>query len=465
MNFCKRYIGNKDFYKEVIRLIVPMIIQQGISNFVSLLDNVMVGSLGTEPMSGVAIVNQLIFIYNLALFGGLSGMSIFGAQFVGKNDVSGHRYTFRAKMVFGVFLTVAAVAVFLTKGDKLVLLFLENEVNKAEDITLTLGYAADYMKIAVWGLLPFMVVQAYTGSLRELGETFIPMTSSVVSIFVNLLFNWLLIFGKLGFPKMGVAGAALATLIARFTEMCVILIASHRNKKRFSFLCGAYSSPRVPLALVRQILITGSPLFLNEILWSLGNTFISQNYSTRGLEVVAAYNITGTVWQIFTILMFSLANVVSIMVGQKLGAGEIEEAKDVDRKLLFLSIASHIVLGAVLVLASSFIPLIYNVEPEVRALATSFLRVEGFVLPLQCLVHVIYFTIRSGGRTFITFLFDSVYTWCVPAVLSFFLCTHTALDIVTVYLLVQVADICKIMIGIPILCSGTWAKRIIKDEN
>ncbi len=157
MSFKKKYIGDKAFYKSVIRLIIPIIIQQGITNIVNLLDNVMVGSLGTEPMSGVAIVNQIIFIFNLTIFGGISGASIFGAQFFGVGDNEGVRNTFRFKMIFGIITSAAAIAVFSVFGSSLIMLFLDNEANVDIDVSVTLKFAQDYLAVAVIGLFPFMI--------------------------------------------------------------------------------------------------------------------------------------------------------------------------------------------------------------------------------------------------------------------------------------------------------------------
>jgi len=179
MKLFKNHIGDKAFYKMVIALVIPLVVQQGITNFVSLLDNVMVGALSTEAMSGVAIVNQLVNVFNLALFGGMSGISIFGAQFFGVGDHEGVRHTFRTKMIFGVLVTAVAVVIFLIWGDPLVRLFLENEANAEIDITITLNQAKEYLAVMLVGLLPFMVVQAYAGTLREAGETVAPMKAAL----------------------------------------------------------------------------------------------------------------------------------------------------------------------------------------------------------------------------------------------------------------------------------------------
>ena len=362
MGILKKFIGDKSFYKKVITLIIPIIIQQGITNVVNLLDNIMVGTLGTEPMSGVAIVNQIIFVFNLTIFGGISGVSIFGAQFFGIGDNIGLRNTFRFKFIFCVITTILALSLFIPFGDELVMLFLDNEANKDIDLTVTLGYAIDYLKIAIIGLIPFMIVQVYTSTLRETGETVAPMVASVISIFVNFILNFILIFGFFGIPALGVKGAALATVIARFIEMIYITVYTHKNKFKYIFIDGVYASLKVPMPLVKKIVKTGTPLLMNEVLWSMGTTFVNQNYSTRGLEVVAANNISSTVWQIFSIIMMAMGTAVSILVGQKLGAGEIEDAKDTDNKLIFLTVTANTVIGLLLIACSPFIPLIYITE-------------------------------------------------------------------------------------------------------
>ena len=460
--YLRRYLGDRSFYRMVIALILPIIVQQGVTSFVNLLDNVMVGALGTAQMSGVAITNQLIFVYNLTLFGGLSGAGIFGAQFFGHSDYDGMRHSMRFKLIFGVAATAIAIVLFALRGDSLVRLFLDSEANAGTDVAVTLGYAHDYIRVILWGLPAFMLVQCYAGTLRETGETVVPMVASVCAIFVNLIGNYLLIFGKLGLPELGVVGAAIATVLSRYVELAIVAVYTHKNAERFPFIKGVYRSLRIPLELVRRIAITGTPLLANELLWSLGTTFVNRNYSTRGLTVVAAMNIQSTAWMLFSIIMMAMGNAVSILVGQKLGAGKVEEAKDFDRKLLFFSVVSHIAIGVIVIACAGFIPMLYNTETEVRELATRLLIVAGIALPIHAYIHCAYFTIRSGGRTFITMLFDSVYTWCIPVVLSLLLCRFTALPVATVFLIVQLSDVIKLFIAIPMLRSGFWAKNIIE---
>ncbi|MBE6680344.1 MAG: MATE family efflux transporter [Ruminococcaceae bacterium] len=465
MKLFKKFIGDKAFYKMLFILVFPLIIQQGVTQFVSLLDNIMVGRLGTDAINSVAITNQLIFVFNLAIFGGVSGASIFGAQFAGINDHKGLRHTFRFKMIFGVIATTAAIAILLLWGEPLTMLFLDNETNAELDLTVVTQNARDYLHIMLIGLLPFMIVQVYASTLRELGDTVVPMIASVAAILVNLVFNYFLIFGTFGFPRLEVKGAAIATVMSRYVEMLVVVIYTHLRKSKFKFASGAYRSLYVPGKLVKDIAITGSPLMINEIVWSLGTTFINQCYSTKGTFAYAATNINSTAWNLFCTIMFAMGTAISIILGRELGKGEREKAIDLNRKLQFFNVAVHIVMGGLLVVVAKYIPLLYDVEPEVRDIASGLLVISGITIPMHSLVHGIYFAVRSGGKTIVTFLFDSGYTWAVPAVIAFLLVTFTNLGIVPVYLIVQISDSIKMTIGLIMLKSGFWANTIITKEK
>ena len=458
-----RFIGNKAFYKSVVTLLIPIVIQQFITSFVSLLDNIMVGSLGTEAISAASIANQVMLVFILAVFGGMSGAGIYGAQFFGKGDTDGMRYTFRCKMYFGVLISAAAILVYLFFGESFIAAFLKGESNGG-DLALTQRGGCDYLNIMLWGLPPFALVQVYAGTLREAGETRAPMFAGICAILTNLFGNWVLIFGHLGAPAMGVQGAAIATVVSRYVELLIVASHAHRHTDKYPFFAGSYKSLYVPGSLAMKILRTATPLLINEILWSLGMTFITQFYSSRGLHAVAALNINGTAWNLFSVIMMGMGSAVAIMVGQRLGAGKMEEARDVDRKLIFLTEVIHVIIGVSMVLAAPLVPQLYNVSEEVRDLTRQLLIIAGCSLPIHSFAHVTYFTIRSGGRTVITFLFDAVYTWVIAVPLAFCLTRFTELTITQVYFCVQFVDILKVMIGLIMLKSDFWARNVVNEE-
>ncbi len=478
-NLKRKFIGDKAFYRTLLVILLPLVVQQGFTSFVNMLDTLMVGSLGEESLSAVGVVNQILMVFNLTLFGGLSGISIFGSQFAGKNDVDGMRQSFRAKLYFGAAVLVIGLIVLVTMGDRFIGMFMEGEqsvADSAERVAFALQEGHDYLSIMLFGLLPFILVQCYAGSMREMGKTVAIMVASVIAILTNLVLNFLLIyetremvlFGNavtIWGAGLGVRGAAIATVISRFVEMFIVLIYAHLHQHRYIFLRGAFRNGYVPLSLLKKIAITGSPLLLNEVLWSLGMTFINQCYSTRGMVALAALNITSTAWNLFCIIMFAMGNAVSIMVGQYLGRGDKKGARDVDTKLLFITVVSHVALGLGLMACSGFIPQLFDVSQEAKDLATRTLVIAGLSLPIHAFLHATYFTIRSGGKTFVTFLFDSVYTWAVPAVLAFVLSRYTRADVVTMYFCIQFIDIVKLVIGLFMLRSDFWANNIVADQD
>lgn len=455
-------IGDRSFYKMLLMIVVPIIIQNAITNFVSLLDNIMVGRIGTDQMTGVSIINQLIFVSNLCIFGGVSGAGIFAAQYHGAGNDNGVRHCFRFKMYLCTALTVITLLVLVFAGTPLAMLFL-NDSNDPARVASTLRYGQQYLQIMLWGLLPFALSQAYGSTLRETGETALPMRAGIIAVFVNLALNYILIYGKLGFPALGVRGAAIATVVSRFTELAIIVFCGHTNQNKYRFLRGAYHSLCVPLPLVKQICIKGLPLLINEALWSLGVSTITRCYSLRGLDVVTALNITSTVSNLFSVVFLAMGNAAAIIIGQVLGSGNGKLAKDYVWKLLFFAVVCSVVTALILCGCAPFIPLIYNTESSIQALATRLLIACACSMPLLSFMHCCYFTLRSGGKTVITFLFDCAYTWVVTLALAYTLVTFTEMNIVAVYFCVQMSDILKCILGFILVKKGIWIHNMVAE--
>lgn len=402
-------LGDRAFYRHVLMVVLPIIVQNTLTNVVSLLDNVMVGQVGTLPMSGVAVVGQLLFVYNLAIWGSTSGAGIFGAQFYGRGDMEGVRHTFRFKLLVSTAITAAAIVLFLAAGTPLIEAYISADTSPA-DAAATLGYAQGYLRIMLVGLIPFGLTQCYAGTLRESGQTVLPMKASMLAMVVNFVFNALLIFGLGPFPRLGVAGAAIATVLSRFVELGIVVVGAHRSTDRYPFLQGVYRSFAIPRTLVKSIFIRSMPLLLNEMMWGSGQAVLLQCYSVRGIQAVAALNICNTIAQIFNEVFLSLGNATAIVVGQELGADRLTGARRTAWRMLTLSLASCVVMGTALAVCAPFIPRIYNTEESIRLLATELIRMAALCMPLYGFSNCEYFTLRSGGKTFITFLFDSCFT-------------------------------------------------------
>ena len=460
----KKYVGDRVFYKSLLSVAIPVAIQNSITNFIGMLDNIMVGQIGTEQMTGVSIVNQLIFVFNLCIFGAVSAAGLFGAQFFGKGDHEGVRHSFRFKLLITAVILAVAIAIFWLLGEPLIGLYL-HEGSETGDLALTMQNGKEYLAVMIWGLVPYALAQIYSTTLREIGHAMPPMFAGVAGVLVNLCLNYVLIFGKLGAPVMGVKGAAIATLISRFAELGIIILWTHLHSQKCEFIKGAYRSMRIPTSLVKRILVTGFPLMLNEMLWAMGMSVLLQCYSYRGIAVVSAINISNTVLNTASVLYLAIGTAISVLIGQRLGAGEREEAKDAAWKMILFSVFMGVLGGLVVAVVAPFFPMIYNTTHEVRGYATSFMFSVAAAMPLAAFVNATYFVLRSGGKTFVTFLFDSCYVWCVNVLLALILARFTSMPVAWVYFCCHMIDAIKCVIGGVLVKKGIWITDITGMEG
>ena len=462
----KRYIGDRAFYSRILAVALPIIIQNAITNFVALLDNIMVGQLSTAQISGVTIVNNnLMFIFNICMFGAAAGAGIFTTQFRGSGDNEGIRYTLRFKVILCAVLAVIAGFAFYFMADPLVGLYLtgDGDPQLAAD---TLAAGRSYMYMMIWGMLPFAITNAYSSTLRECGKPKVPMTAGIIATFVNLVLNYVLIFGHFGAPAMGVRGAALATVISRYVEVVIVMVWMHTHTEDCPYAKGLFRSLYIPGKLLRSIITKGMPLLLNEFMWTIGMALVNQCYSTCGLDVVPAMSISSTIYNLAAVVFRSLGNVVGIFMGQMLGAHRpTEELMDTNRKMTALAAFSGVVFGAVVLSLSGVFPMLYNTSDEVRQLATKTIIISAVLMPLQAYSFPVYFTLRAGGKTVVTTLFDCGAIWFLYLPISFLLSRFTGLPFLVIYAACNCTDLIKCIVGTILIRSGTWIQHLTGPEK
>ncbi len=456
----KKLIGTRNFYKKVIMLTIPIMVQNFITNFVNMLDNIMVGRTGETQMTGVAVSNQLIFVFNLCIFGAISGAGIFSAQYYGKGDNKGVANTFRFKVLCCLVLTTLGILLFTFGGETLISFYLKGE---ATAVAETMTAAKNYLFVMLIGLIPYAVSQCYSSTLRETGRPVLPMVAGIAAVVINLVFNWLLIFGKLGFPKLGVVGAAVATVLSRFVELLIVVIATHTSKQKSPYIIGVYKTFKIPLELVKRITVKGLPLMLNETMWAAGIAMINQCYSERGLSVVTATNITQTFFNVFGVGFMALGVAVGILMGQTLGSKNRENAKNEAYQSIVFSVFVSAVISAVYFVCALYIPRAYNIDPEVMRLATALMRLNALAMPIDAMAHASYFIIRSGGRVIETVLFDCGYEWLFTVPLAFVLSRYTSVGIIGLYAICNYSKIIKGVIGVILVKRGIWIKNIVDN--
>ena len=362
-----------------------------------------------------------------------------------------------------MIICTGAIGLFLVAGEPLISLYL-HEGGETGDLALTLHYAKKYLAISLFGLFPFTVTQIYASSLREVKHTVPPMTAGIIGVCVNMMLNYTLIFGKFGAPALGVEGAALATVISRFVECICVIVWTHLHTKDCPFIVGVYRSFRIPKELLRSITVTGTPLLLNETLWAAGQAMLLQCYSLRGIATVSAMNISGIAFNTFSVLYFSMGTTIAILIGHRLGEGNLEAAASDAKKMIAFSTLLGVFSGILIASCSLFFPNLYNTTEEVRALASSFIITVAVSAPIQAILNASYFTLRSGGKTLLTFLFDSGYVWCFTIPLSYCMIRFTTLPVEWVYFMCYNSDIIRCIIGIILVKRGIWLNDLTKKH-
>lgn len=448
------------YYKRMLMIAVPIMVQSGITNFVSMIDNIMVGRVGTLQMTGVSIVNQILLVFNLCIFGAMSGAGIFTAQYYGKKDNDGIRSTVQYKIIAALVLSAVGIGAFVSAGDFLISAYLKGE-GTAQDIAQVMQYSKSYLKIMLWGILPFALSNVYSTSLRETNDRIIPMIATITAVFTNLILNYGLIFGNLGLPKLGIEGAAVATVISRFVELFILMVWAHTHLKKYPFIKRLYTKCTMTRQEIKRITVITMPLLINETLWASGMAFLNQCYSIRGLDVVAAINIVSTLSNVFNVTFISSGSAIGIIMSQLLGAKQVEEAKKSGMKLIWFSVVLAVGMGAVMAVFSPLFPKIYNTTDTVRSIATQALLVVSVFMPVQAFTNGSYFTLRSGGKTVMTFIFDSGFVWLCSVPVAFIFSRFTSVPIIPLYAIVLSLDIFKSILGYIFVKKGVWLNTVV----
>ena len=460
MGKIKDFFTDKSFFKTVLKIALPMVIQNGITNLVNVLDNVMVGSISSEATSGVAIVNQFMFVFYLVTFGAVSAAGIFTAQYHGKGDNENVRATFRIKIMICLAASALGILLFAVFKGFLINMFL-TDTGAGIDPELTFRLGADYLFVMLFGIVPYSLSQPYASTLRETKRTVLPLIAGLSAVIINLFLNYVLIFGKFGMPALGVTGAALATVISRYAEFLILVVCTHLTAKKSPFIKGAYKSMRVPGPLIKNVVKMGFPLILNEGMWSLAIALRNQCYSTRGLQAVTAISISSTFSNLFSAVYLSLGAATAVIIGNMLGAGQTEQAKITNKKLLLFSVLCSVVLAIITASLSPLFPAFYNITAEAAALSVFMLIVRAATMPFISYANVAYFTLRSGGKVFITVLFDSAFMWVIVMPLSFILSRFTNIDIHAMFIICEGTEFLKMILGYILLRRGTWAVSLV----
>jgi putative MATE family efflux protein len=448
-----RLFCDKDFYKNLFAIAIPIMLQNLINSFVNVLDTVMIGRLGTVEIAAVGLGNNVFFFYMILLFGLSSGGAVFIAQFWGKRDIGGIRKTVglccTASLFIGGVFTLAAVLI----PDQIMGIYsTDGEVIAA---------GARYLRWLAPSFPPFARAQGLVLSLRSKVQGKTPMTTTVIALSINAVLNWFLIFGIGPFPALGVAGAALATTVSRFSEALLLFGISRR--KRFPIIGPLKEMCAFNRAFIGRFTKIVSPIMANEFAWSLGVAMQNIIFARTHTDAIAAFHITGTVSQLTWVLFIGLGNGVGVLIGKKIGEGDHAGARDYALKIIFFAPLAAVGAAAALIPISYLTPLIFRVNETVLHTAAQMFLILAAMYPCRAFnMSMVIGICRAGGDTVFCAIYDVAFMWLIalPAAAAASLVFHVPFWIS--YLLVLSEELFKMVAGIWRFRSGKWLHDVTR---
>ena len=443
-------LKDKVFIKRFFAISLPVMVQMLVSFFVTFIDNVMVGGISDEVVGAVFAVNQISFFFFVITYGLLSGAAIYVQQFSGAKDNVHLQQSVRYKLYIGLIFLIIFIPLIFVFGGQIVTYYTRSSSNQ-EAIMIE---ALQYLPIIILSYIPLMFANIYGSTFREIGKTKLPVIISVISLFTNATLNYVFIY----IVKNGIVGVGIATLIARFVEMFLLILISHLRKEKF--ITGLYQDWRVDLPLVRAINRKTVVMLINETLWS-GGIIMQQLALASRINVLSTLSIVATSTEIFGIIWAGLAVGVGVMLGNTLGEGKVEEAKILSKKLLWMGIMIALSLGFIMFWLAPLIPQLWTtVSQEQKNMATEILRIYMFFLPFFSIANVTYHTLRSGGKTSQALLLDGMVMWLGTVPLAWTLALLTNVPLVWMWSIVQGIDLLKASFGIYLVRRYDWAKNL-----
>ena len=449
----KSFFGDRSFYKEVTGIALPIMAQQFVTSFVNLIDNVMVGGVSQTALTAVTVANRFYMIASSIMFGLCGAAGIYIAQNYGacKHD--------RCQKILNINLSIGFVVMLLFTG---VLFFVpEWTIYPFSRTPEIVDLGLDYIVFAKYTYIPYGISFTCMMAMRAIGLNKIQLKVGIIAVLTNTILNYILIYGKLGSPAMGVKGAALATMIARLLEMAIYLALLIRQRHFYKLdLKGLIF---LDWSLMKSMLAKAVPLTANELFFSIGTSLVFKSYMRADELLVAAISVVDTVMNLACIVLGGLYSAVAIFIGGKLGAGKLEEAKSDAKKIIVFGVIVSAVLGAVLFCVAPYIHNLYSLSDEAIRALEILIRIKSCLMPIYVVNVCTFYVLRSGGDTFSTMLVDSGFLWIGPVTVSTLLSIFTSIEVVPLYVTVELLDLVKMFIAFWFLKRGRWVRNLAAD--
>lgn len=450
----KTYITNKAFLITLLTLSLPIAFQNLINTTLNAIDNIMIGSLGSDIIAAVGFTNQIFLILSTLLFGVCTGCCIFIAQFFGKQDMENLKRSIAINMIGSIIISVIFTFLATVIPTKLLSVFTYDDS--------VIEYGRQYITIVAISYIPMAVSFTFSSAMRSIGKSHIPLFISILSLFINAFFNYVFIFGKFGAPVLGVRGAAVATVMARIVEVILNVTIVYTKFPIIQINISHITS--ITADFLKRFLKIILPVILNEGIWSVGIAIYSAIFGHMSTDAVAAVNITKVLENMMMVFLMGLGNGAGIMIGQKIGAGDEENAvKYADTFTVIIPIVSLVFCAVMLLIRPLFLSF-YTVEPDIKQLTHELIAISCIMIPFKGFnyVHIVG-SMRSGGDTVVSLFVDTLGVWGISIPLMLITGTWLGLDVKIVYFCSLSEEFVKAFIVFLRIKSRKWIRNLVHD--
>ncbi len=440
------------FYKKFFILMLPMALKELISSLTNLIDTIMIGRLGDASIAAIGIGNQVYFLFTVFLFGISCGAGVFSSQFWGKQDIPKMRKILGLNLLLAMGLALVFIFAAVT--------FPVQIFNAFKAAPEALNEGVTYLRIVCIGYFATAITTAFDSSVCCSEKAALPFIVRAIGLLVNVVLNWILIFGRLGAPAMGVKGAAVATVIARFSELAVMLSAVYSRKMIQAALFKELFT--IPKEIVVKFFKTSSAVILNEMAWALGTTAYSWVFARISPEAIVVITIVQNIERLMLVFFHGGGNAGGVFIGKAVGAGNYEEAYEYGKRLAVLSVITSVVLSLIFIAARPIILMPYQVSAEVYNQSMNLLAVVAVMMNIKALTFLLIVGVfRNGGNPGAAFLIDIGCVWLVgvPMVTLGGLVLH--LPLLISYAMMCSEEIVKVIISVTYFKKKKWMRNVV----
>ena len=450
----KKFLGDKIFFKNLITIALPIVIQNFIASSLNMVDTVMIGKVGETEIAAVGIANQYFFLFSLFIIGIYGGCGVFISQFWGKGDENNIKKIMGIGNILGIILSIIFTIIALIFSKEIIAIF------NNDPKVIKLG--GEYLKIVCISYIFTAISFNYSTACRCIHKATLPMFISAIAILCNTVFNYIFIFGHFGSPILGVKGAALATLIARVLECIILLIVVYKN--RLSIAAKFNNMVDYDINFVKKVFRTIIPVVLNEGCWGLGAVVYSVVYGRIGTQAMASVQICTTIQNIFMVIIFGIANAATVLIGNKVGAGKEKEAIEDSIRISLISALIGIIIAILLSSTSGIILSFFNVSEAVKHTSKIILYIVSAILLIRVTnISIIVGILRGGGDAGYALKVEAFTMWFIGVPLAFIGAFVLKLPVEYVVALVTIEEVVKCFFSVKRLCSKKWIKSVVHE--